>query len=236
MIRVMSRPGSLSRQGSYRDLLPHRDLALVAVALPVALPSRRLRRAREHLVCLGCFRGRSWHVDVCPKAGLPLGPSGGNVTPNRWFCRPFLGAVCGVTGGCSSLTLWRSKVAVLVVRRSFSRGCSVSLVVTPGCSFMTSWRCVPRCCFRIVLTPLVLQESCLARPWLWVEAVVASASVGVPAALDGGGTTFGVPGIREVGSLQKLRALLSDARSDSLPIGLLEDVVQPFAATLTEQI
>ncbi|MQL97880.1 hypothetical protein Taro_030579 [Colocasia esculenta] len=28
--------------------------------------------------------------------------------------------------------------------------------------------CVPRCCFRFVLTPLVLRESCLARPWLWV--------------------------------------------------------------------
>ncbi|MQL76600.1 hypothetical protein Taro_008991 [Colocasia esculenta] len=65
-----------------------------------------------------------------------------------------------------------------MVRRSFSRGCSVSLMVTPGCSFPTSWRsgmlgacvvrlwshvvapvfrellclggCVPRCCFRIV--------------------------------------------------------------------------------------
>ncbi|MQL79313.1 hypothetical protein Taro_011751 [Colocasia esculenta] len=65
-----------------------------------------------------------------------------------------------------------------VVRRSVSRGCLVSLVVTPGCSFLTSWRsgmlgaCVvrlwsyvvapvscellclsgfmPRCCFRIV--------------------------------------------------------------------------------------
>ncbi|MQM00772.1 hypothetical protein Taro_033513 [Colocasia esculenta] len=27
-----------------------------------------------------------------------------------------------------------------MVRRSFSRGCSVSLVVTPGCSFLNSWR------------------------------------------------------------------------------------------------
>ncbi|MQL69433.1 hypothetical protein Taro_001728 [Colocasia esculenta] len=72
----------------------------------------------------------------------------------------------------------RSEVAVPVVRRYFSHGCSVSLVVTPGCSFLTSWRsrmlgacvvrlwshvvapvlrellclggCMPRCCFRLV--------------------------------------------------------------------------------------
>ncbi|MQM04467.1 hypothetical protein Taro_037264 [Colocasia esculenta] len=31
-------------------------------------------------------------------------------------------------------TLWRSEVAVIVVRWCFSRGCSVSLVVTPSCS------------------------------------------------------------------------------------------------------
>ncbi|MQL73000.1 hypothetical protein Taro_005347, partial [Colocasia esculenta] len=36
--------------------------------------------------------------------------------------------------------MWRSEVAVPVVRRCFSRGCSVSLVVTPGCSFLTAWR------------------------------------------------------------------------------------------------
>ncbi|MQL72028.1 hypothetical protein Taro_004352, partial [Colocasia esculenta] len=33
-----------------------------------------------------------------------------------------------------------SEVAVPVVRRSFSHGCAVSLVVTPSCSFPTSWR------------------------------------------------------------------------------------------------
>ncbi|MQL89908.1 hypothetical protein Taro_022492 [Colocasia esculenta] len=32
------------------------------------------------------------------------------------------------------------EVAVPVVRRSFSHGCLVSLVVTPSCSFPTSWR------------------------------------------------------------------------------------------------
>ncbi|MQM12151.1 hypothetical protein Taro_045064 [Colocasia esculenta] len=47
-----------------------------------------------------------------------------------------------VQGGsaCGPSTLWRSKVAMFGVSRSFSRGCSVSLVVTPGCSFPTSWR------------------------------------------------------------------------------------------------
>ncbi|MQL90741.1 hypothetical protein Taro_023342 [Colocasia esculenta] len=38
-----------------------------------------------------------------------------------------------------------------MVRRCFSHGCSVSLVVTPGCSFPTSWRCVSRVCFHIML-------------------------------------------------------------------------------------
>ncbi|MQL86659.1 hypothetical protein Taro_019211, partial [Colocasia esculenta] len=43
------------------------------------------------------------------------------------------------------------EVVVPVVRRCFSRGCSVSLVVTLGCSFSTSWSgCVPRCCFHIL--------------------------------------------------------------------------------------
>ncbi|MQM09569.1 hypothetical protein Taro_042446 [Colocasia esculenta] len=37
-------------------------------------------------------------------------------------------------------TLWRSEVAVPVVRRCFSHGCSVSFVVTSGCSVPTSWR------------------------------------------------------------------------------------------------
>ncbi|MQM17030.1 hypothetical protein Taro_049998 [Colocasia esculenta] len=57
-----------------------------------------------------------------------------------------------VQGGsaCGPLTLWRSEVVVPVVRQCFSCGCSVSLVVTPNCSFLTSWRCVPRCCFHIV--------------------------------------------------------------------------------------
>ncbi|MQL96371.1 hypothetical protein Taro_029043 [Colocasia esculenta] len=88
--------------------------------------------------------------------------------------------VSKVQGGsaCGPSTLCRSKVAVPMVRRSFSHGFSVSLVVTPSCSFPTSWRsgmlgacvvrlwshvvapvfrellclgkCVPRCCFHFV--------------------------------------------------------------------------------------
>ncbi|MQM15790.1 hypothetical protein Taro_048740 [Colocasia esculenta] len=75
-------------------------------------------------------------------------------------------------------TLWRSKVAVPMVRHCFSHGCLVSLVVTPGCPSLTSWRsgmlvlvlrlwsllvapvfhelrcldgCALRVCFRVVL-------------------------------------------------------------------------------------
>ncbi|MQL70575.1 hypothetical protein Taro_002912 [Colocasia esculenta] len=40
--------------------------------------SQRARRVRQHLACLGCFHGRGWRVGVCPRVGLPLGPSGGN--------------------------------------------------------------------------------------------------------------------------------------------------------------
>ncbi|MQL68873.1 hypothetical protein Taro_001187 [Colocasia esculenta] len=32
-------------------------------------------------------------------------------TPDRWFCKPFLGAVRGGTVGCSSLTSWRVRGA-----------------------------------------------------------------------------------------------------------------------------
>ncbi|MQL82970.1 hypothetical protein Taro_015458, partial [Colocasia esculenta] len=63
-------------------------------------------------------------------------------------------------------TLWRSEVAVPVVRRCFSHGCSVSLVVTPGCSFLTSWRfgmlgaCVVRLWSHVV-APGFLASACV---------------------------------------------------------------------------
>ncbi|MQM11128.1 hypothetical protein Taro_044033, partial [Colocasia esculenta] len=72
------------------------------------------------------------------------------------FYNPFLGAVRGGTGVCSSLTSWRVRGSrwfylwdlnleeVLGGRGCgetlFSPSCSVSLVVTPGCSFLISWR------------------------------------------------------------------------------------------------
>ncbi|MQM18096.1 hypothetical protein Taro_051084 [Colocasia esculenta] len=45
----------------YHDVFSRRD-PLVAVALPVAMVLRRVRRARQDLARLGCFRGLGWHV------------------------------------------------------------------------------------------------------------------------------------------------------------------------------
>ncbi|MQL73428.1 hypothetical protein Taro_005776, partial [Colocasia esculenta] len=76
-------------------------------------------------------------------------------TPDCCFCNLFHGAVCGGTGVCfpNFVLCPGSKVVLLVAldlvevrgshpggETSVSRGCSVSLVVTPGCSFPTSWR------------------------------------------------------------------------------------------------
>ncbi|MQL68759.1 hypothetical protein Taro_001070, partial [Colocasia esculenta] len=59
-------------------------------------------------------------------------------------------------------------VAVPVVRRSFSRGCSVSLVVTPGCSFPTSWRSGMLCACAVrlwshVVAPVFRELLCLGE-------------------------------------------------------------------------
>ncbi|MQL78439.1 hypothetical protein Taro_010867, partial [Colocasia esculenta] len=61
---------------------------------------------------------------------------------------------------------FRSEVAMPVVRRSFSRGCSVSLVVTPGCSFPTLWRSgiLGACVMRLwshVVAPVFRELLCL---------------------------------------------------------------------------
>ncbi|MQL99876.1 hypothetical protein Taro_032605, partial [Colocasia esculenta] len=71
-----------------------------------------------------------------------------------------------VGSGVDSLTSWRVRslgwfclwaLDLVEVRgsraggeTSVSRGCSVSLVVTPGCPFLTSWRVSAKGCFRIV--------------------------------------------------------------------------------------
>ncbi|MQL97230.1 hypothetical protein Taro_029912 [Colocasia esculenta] len=76
--------------------------------------------------------------------------------PDCCFRNLFLGAVNGGTGECVSLTSWCVRGAecfrlwvldLLEVKgssacgeTSFSSGCSVSLVVTPVCAFLTSWR------------------------------------------------------------------------------------------------
>ncbi|MQM17278.1 hypothetical protein Taro_050247 [Colocasia esculenta] len=46
---------------------------------PTLVVSRGVTLFRCFVVlCSRCFRGRGWHVGVCPRAGVPLGPSGGN--------------------------------------------------------------------------------------------------------------------------------------------------------------
>ncbi|MQL91328.1 hypothetical protein Taro_023938, partial [Colocasia esculenta] len=58
-------------------------------------------------------------------------------------------------------------MSVPLVRRSFSRGCSGSLMVTPGCSFLTSWRsgmlgaCVVRLWSHVV-APVFHELLCLS--------------------------------------------------------------------------
>ncbi|MQL92173.1 hypothetical protein Taro_024794 [Colocasia esculenta] len=235
--------------------------------------SQQARRARQDLVCVGCFRGHGWRVGVCPRAGQPtivsvtrslvpfvVAPVG--VVPDLVECprcrfsgravcagigrRPFWGILEGVScmlvpgglvfvisqlccfcwwlprqisfarcsaleglsarqvvmvtwdpqprasiresspgGGraqvsdleqkgktvgsaCGRLTLWRSEVVVPVVRRCFSHGCSVSLVMTLGCSSPTSWRsgilgaCVVRLWSHVV-APVFRELRCLGR-------------------------------------------------------------------------
>ncbi|MQM20520.1 hypothetical protein Taro_053541 [Colocasia esculenta] len=161
---------------------------------------------------LTLFLSESRHSSLHGGCSLAVSASMGFVRLASWalfsdFCSA---GSLGVQGGsvCGPSTLWRSEVAVPMVRHSFSRGCSVSLVVTPGCSFPTLWRsgmlgsCVVRLWSHVVapvfrelrclggcvpsalcLTPLVLWESCLARPWLWVMALLCSSSL-VPLLLE----------------------------------------------------
>ncbi|MQM02370.1 hypothetical protein Taro_035136, partial [Colocasia esculenta] len=163
--------------GRPRDVASHRSASLL-MSQP-QYTSRYQRRRRPS-------RARPYHGAVAVAIRVVSRPS---FLSRQEHCRDTLPrrdrvlvvvALPITMGGsaCRPLTLWRSEVAVPVVRRSFSRGCSVSLVVTPGCSFPTSWRsgmlgacvvrlwshtvapvfrellcldgCVPRCCFHIV--------------------------------------------------------------------------------------
>ncbi|MQM04046.1 hypothetical protein Taro_036836, partial [Colocasia esculenta] len=130
--------------------------------------------------------------------------------PTAIFCNPFLGAVRWLQWHqrvCSSLTSWRVRgpgwfclwaLDLVEVRgnradgeTSVSRGCSVSLVVTPGCSFPTPWSLLSRRvraegCFRIVFDSagsagvvsgptLVFLLLWLVRDWLSLLSLVREA-------------------------------------------------------------
>ncbi|MQM19331.1 hypothetical protein Taro_052333, partial [Colocasia esculenta] len=94
-----------------------------------------------------------------------------------------------VQGGstCGPSTLWRSEVAVPMVRRCFSRGCSVSLVVTPGRDVtLVASACVDSAGSAGVvfgLTRVMVEAFSLFRCFV----VLCSRSMG-------GGVTFRVPG------------------------------------------
>ncbi|MQM00555.1 hypothetical protein Taro_033293, partial [Colocasia esculenta] len=194
-----------------RDLVSCRDKLVVATRCPVAT------------WCL--FRLPYLSRWLSPFPGTPIlgsllrefsGLRACSISPSHcltvhWFhshlgrvgVGPQLGRAAVGGSTCGPSTLWRSEVAMPVVRRSFSCGCSVSQVVTPCCSFLTLWRsgmlgacvvrlwshvvapvfyellylgwCMPRCCFRIVF------DSAGSTGVV----VVASTFVGVPAALAG---------------------------------------------------
>ncbi|MQL94509.1 hypothetical protein Taro_027167, partial [Colocasia esculenta] len=159
--------------------LPRCDLGLVAVALTVAMVSRQLRRARQYLVFLVCFRGHDWHVGVCPRASAVRGSTGrcSSLTSwsdrgAGWFCLWALDIVEVQDVGACVVRLW-SHVVALVFRELLCLGGCVTRVCfrivllwpDPGCG---SWRCSS--CFRMCLTLL---------------SSFASAFVRVPAALAG---------------------------------------------------
>ncbi|MQM17273.1 hypothetical protein Taro_050242 [Colocasia esculenta] len=84
-----------------------------------------------------------------------------------------------------------SEVVVPVVRRSFSRGCSVSLMVTPSCFFPTSWgfgmlgACVVRLWSHVValgFLPATLAGGSLFHLWVWNVVASAAAHVELGAA------------------------------------------------------
>ncbi|MQL99720.1 hypothetical protein Taro_032446 [Colocasia esculenta] len=128
----------------------------VTVALPVAMVSQRVRRVQQHLACLRWFRGLGWHVGVCPKAGLPLGPSGRAVCAGigrrsswggfRETWSPFPG-----TPILESLLREFSGLqacSMSLVALSLHGGCSLSmssvvgLVVVASCIMFSGFRCV----------------------------------------------------------------------------------------------
>ncbi|MQL97167.1 hypothetical protein Taro_029851 [Colocasia esculenta] len=133
----------------------------------------------SHCFALRWFRSRVGRVGVGPQLGWAMVVGSCSLLWLTSLTLPGRHPTAGFVN-CSVVpsVVAPSEVAVLVVRHSFSHGCSVSLVVTPSCSFPTSWRsgmlgacvvrlwshvvapvfrellclggCVPRCCFHIV--------------------------------------------------------------------------------------
>ncbi|MQL68205.1 hypothetical protein Taro_000484 [Colocasia esculenta] len=98
-----------------------------------------------------------WAVFRAFRFAGPLGVSCVDAVSVTRSLVPFVVALVGST--CGPSTLWRSEMAVPMVRRCFSHGCSVSLMVTPGCSFPTSWRSG-------------LLGACVVRLWSYMVAPV----------------------------------------------------------------
>ncbi|MQM23768.1 hypothetical protein Taro_056838, partial [Colocasia esculenta] len=82
-----------------------------------------------------------WLVCSCVTVFLTLFPRMVSHSPSlHGGCSLAVSSSVGLgCSACGTSTWWRYEVVVPVVGRCFSRGCSVSLVVTPGCSFLTSW-------------------------------------------------------------------------------------------------
>ncbi|MQL80930.1 hypothetical protein Taro_013382 [Colocasia esculenta] len=104
------------------------------------------------------------------------------------FINLFLGVVYGGTGVCSSLTTWSVRGAAwfclwaLDLVEVWDVGACVvrlwSHVVVPVFhELLCLGGCEPRVASTLCLTPLVLRESCWARPWLWVMAFLCSAAL-----------------------------------------------------------
>ncbi|MQL78384.1 hypothetical protein Taro_010814 [Colocasia esculenta] len=144
---LMSRPPSASRHQRrrrpgrmrpYRGAIGRRDLAFRRDRLDVAAWSAVATMAVPCVSALadgpsGGFR-KGCHAYLCL---LGLSWLQANCAISVVVATPVLFRPGG--SACGPSTWWRSEVVVPVVRRCFSHGCSVSLVVTPGCSFLTSW-------------------------------------------------------------------------------------------------
>ncbi|MQL99881.1 hypothetical protein Taro_032610 [Colocasia esculenta] len=122
--KLLSRRAALSQQGC-RGTLPCHDNLVVATRLPdVTFLSRLPYPSQWDRDGLG---GRDKICAIRSGTGVCRSLTSWSVRGVGWFCLWALNLV-EVRGGLAC------------GETSFSRGCSVSLVVTPGCSFPTLWR------------------------------------------------------------------------------------------------